>query len=78
MNHLTDQTQYTDFVVSIKAKIRHAKSNVVLSVNRQLQQLVGEIPWTKDIVILQKCKDDLKNELSLSPPRLLIMNGILS
>ena len=141
MNHLTDQTQYTDFVVSIKAKIRHAKSNVVLSVNRQLidlyfeigreivtkqdvlgwgksvvekmakdlqeefgkrsgfssqnlwymrqfydayknevnlQQLVGEIPWTKNIVILQKCKDDLKNELSLSPPRLLIMNGMLS
>ena len=71
MNNLTDQTQYTDFVVSIKAKIRHAKSNVVLSVNRQLIDLYLEIGreivtkqdvlgWGKSVV--EKMAKDLQEE----------------
>ncbi len=71
MNNLTDQNQYADFVVSIKAKIRHAKSNVVLSVNRQLIDLYFEIGreiatrqdvlgWGKSVV--EKMAKDLQEE----------------
>ena len=71
MNNLTDQTQYTDFIVSIKAKIKHAKSNVVLSVNRQLIDLYFEIGreiitkqdalgWGKSVV--EKMAKELQEE----------------
>lgn len=32
------------------------------SQNEKLQPLVGEISWTKNVVIFQKCKDDLERE----------------
>ena len=71
MNNLTDQTLYTDFVVSIKAKIRQAKSNVVLSVNRQLIDLYfeigrgivtkqGALGWGKSVV--EKMAKELQEE----------------
>ncbi len=30
--------------------------------NQKLQPLVGEISWTKNLVIMSKCKDDLERE----------------
>jgi predicted nuclease of restriction endonuclease-like (RecB) superfamily len=30
--------------------------------NKKLQPLVGEISWTKNVIIITKCKDDLKRE----------------
>ncbi len=30
--------------------------------NKKLQPLVGEISWTKNVLIFQKCKDDLQRE----------------
>jgi predicted nuclease of restriction endonuclease-like (RecB) superfamily len=36
--------------------------NYQLFLNEKLQPLVGEISWSKHIIIMSKCKDDLERE----------------
>ena len=71
MQNLSSQTQYSDFVVSIKKKIRYAKNSVILSVNKQLielyfsvgQEIVGkqeELGWGRSVV--EQMAKDLQEE----------------
>jgi predicted nuclease of restriction endonuclease-like (RecB) superfamily len=43
MSNFPDNPQYSDFVTSIKQKIKHAKNKVIVSVNRELIELYFEI-----------------------------------
>ena len=71
MSDIQSQTQYSDFVVSLKEKIKHAKSHVVLSVNRQLIDLYfyigkeivtkqNQLGWGRSVV--EKMARDLQEE----------------
>ncbi len=51
MSDIQIQAQYSDFVHSLKEKIKHAKSRAILSVNRQLIDLYFDIG--KEIVTKQ-------------------------
>ena len=39
------------------------------SCNKKLQPLVGEISWTKNLIIMSKCKDDLEREFYIRMTR---------
>ncbi len=71
MPNKLDATHYTDFIVSLKEKIRHTKQKTILSVNRQLTDLYFEIGkeivtkqalfgWGKSVV--EQMAKDLQNE----------------
>jgi len=71
MSDISTQTQYRDFVISIKEQIRTAKTKATLSVNRQLIELyfsIGkeivskqqEMDWGRSVV--EKMAKDLQSE----------------
>ena len=57
MSNISSQTQYRDLVTSIKEQIRTAKSNVTLSINRQLVALYFSISYSKDSNLAQLVRD---------------------
>ncbi len=73
-----DEQGYVSFVIEVKARIRQGQLRALQSVNKELlalygeyrdspilQPQVGEISWSKNLVIMARCKDDLQREFYL-------------